>query len=215
MSSHAADVTALSKRLGLICSSYPTVRPQMVAEVVRAVIDTMGSELSVHETELLNEVEELGRTIAVAKEEIAALRSDRSSTGDVSAASEELDAVVAHTADATNAILEACELLDATSARPSGPDAAVVQDATMRIYEACSFQDITGQRITKVVNTLKAVEAKVAKIVNTFGQHRWEEAFPTVEGEPHRPDAHLLNGPQLPASAMAQADIDALLADLD
>ena len=215
MSSQVADVTALSERLGLICSSYPTVRPQMVAEVVRAVIDTMGSELSVHETELLSEVEELGRTIAVAKEEIAALRSDRSSTGDVSAASEELDAVVAHTADATNAILEACELLDATSARPAGPDAAVVQDATMRIYEACSFQDITGQRITKVVNTLKAVESKVAKIVDTFGLHRWEEAFPVVEDKQRSPDAHLLNGPQLPASAMAQADIDALLADFD
>ena len=215
MSEHAADVKALSERLASICSSYPTVRPQMVAEVVRAVIDTMGSELSVHETELLSEVEELGRTIAVAKEEIAALRSDRSSNGDVSAASEELDAVVAHTADATNAILEACELLDATSARPGGPDAAIVQDATMRIYEACSFQDITGQRITKVVNTLKVVEAKVAKIVDTFGLHRWEEALPVAESGPHRADAHLLNGPQLPASAMGQADIDALLADFD
>lgn len=215
MAEHAPDVALLSERLAAICSSYPTVRPQMVAEVVRAVIDTIGSELSVHETELLGEVEELGRTIAIAKEEIAALGSDRSSNRDVSAASEELDAVVAHTADATNAILEACELLDATALGSSGPNAAAVQDATMRIYEACSFQDITGQRITKVVNTLKSVEAKVARIVDTFGMHRWEDAVPRPDQEPHRPDAHLLNGPQLPASAMAQADIDALLADFD
>ncbi len=212
MPDRVPDVKALSKRLTSICSSYPTVRPEMVAEVVRAVIDTLGSELSQQDAELLNEIEELGRTIAVAKEEIAALGSDKDANRDVSAASEELDAVVQHTADATNAILEACELLDETSARPDGPQAAVVQDATMRIYEACSFQDITGQRITKVVNTLKVVEVRVNKIVNTFGRHRWEEALPANCVE-QRPDAHLLNGPQLPASAMGQADIDALLAD--
>ena len=212
MPDHVPDMKALSKRLASICSSYPTVRPEMVAEVVRAVIDALGSELSPHDAELLNEIEELGRTIAVAKEEIAALGSDQDSNRDVSAASEELDAVVQHTADATNAILEACELLDETSARREGPEAAVVQDATMRIYEACSFQDITGQRITKVVNTLKVVEARVDKIVRTFGRHRWEAALPADHAE-QRPDAHLLNGPQLPASAMAQADIDALLAD--
>ena len=206
------DVKALSNRLAAICSSYPTVRPEMVAEVVRAVIDTLGNELSPQDALLLSEIEELGKTIAIAKEEIAALGSDRTANRDVSAASEELDAVVQHTADATNAILEACELLDETSARAGGPDAAVVQDATMRIYEACSFQDITGQRITKVVNTLKLVEARVNRIVSTFGHHRWEEAVPADGGE-QRPDAHLLNGPQLPASAMAQADIDALLAD--
>ena len=41
-----------------------------------------------------------------------------------------------------------------------------LQDATTRIYEACGFQDITGQRITKVVNTLKIIEAKVGQLVS-------------------------------------------------
>ena len=112
------DMKALSERLTAVCASYPTVQPQMIGEVVRAVIETLGSELSPHQAELLNEVEELGRTIAVAKLEIAALGSDKTANRDVSAASEELDAVVSHTADATNAILEACEMLDETSARP-------------------------------------------------------------------------------------------------
>ena len=51
----------------------------------------------------------------------------------------------------------------------TGEPATKLQDATTRIYEACSFQDITGQRITKVVTTLKTIEAKVAQIVATFG----------------------------------------------
>lgn len=213
MSDRTPNVKVLSERLAAICSSYPTVRPQMVSDVVRAVIDTIGSDLSVHETELLSQVEDLGRTIAQAKEEIGALKVNRSSNDGVNEASEELDAVVAHTADATNAILEACESLDVIADSKTGPDAAVVQAATMRIYEACSFQDITGQRITKVVATLKSVEAKVNRIVDTFGVHRWEDALPTIGSDRLRPDDHLLNGPQLPAIAMAQADIDALLAD--
>jgi chemotaxis protein CheZ len=213
MSEQAVDVKALAEKLTAICASYPSVRPQMVADVVRAVIDTLGGELSAHETELLGEIEDLGRTIALAKEEIAALRTDSSSNVTVSTASEELDAVVAHTADATNAILEACERLDDASASATGPLAAVVQDATMRIYEACSFQDITGQRITKVVNTLKLVEGKVNGIIETFGRHRWDDAQAASGSTDQRPDAHLLNGPQLPVAAMGQAAIDALLAD--
>ena len=213
MSDRAPDLKALSGKLAAICASYPTVRPQMVADVVRAVIDALGNELSAHETELLGQVEDLGRIIASAKEEIAALKTGTAANSNVFAASEELDAVVSHTADATNAILEACELLDATADSAGGPDAAIVQEATMRIYEACSFQDITGQRITKVVNTLKTVEAKVTMIVETFGLRRWEEVMPTPDPSAQKADAHLLNGPQMPASAMAQADIDALLAD--
>jgi len=92
-----------------------------------------------------------------------------------------------------------------------GP-AAKLQDATTRIYEACSFQDITGQRITKVVATLKTIEATVAQIVATFG--RSDSDRPTEIGaEPA--DVALLNGPQHPAVAMDQYDIDKLLASFE
>ncbi|HTW28931.1 MAG TPA: protein phosphatase CheZ [Acetobacteraceae bacterium] len=213
MSEPAPDIRLLAERLTAICSRYPAAQPQMIGDIVRAVVETLGTQLSAHEQELLREVEDLGQTIAAAKEEIAALRAEDAANANVSAASDELDAVVSHTAEATNAILEACEMLDDTAGRPEGPSAAVVQDATTRIYEACSFQDITGQRITKVVSTLKSVEAKVTRIIETFGQHRWDSAGIGGGGADRHPDAHLLNGPQLPNAAMAQADIDALLND--
>ena len=88
---------------------------------------------------------------------------------DIPFATDELDAIVEHTAVATNAILESCEMLDEVATAVSGEAAARLQDAVTKIYEACSFQDITGQRITKVVTTLKAIEAKVAQIITTFG----------------------------------------------
>ena len=85
--------------------------------------------------------------------------------------------------------------------------AGVLQEATTKIYEACSFQDITGQRITKVVATLKAIDNKVGHIIATFDRR---EGHPPPRPAP--PEGSLLNGPQLPASAMDQSDIDKLLA---
>ncbi len=141
-------------------------------EVVTVVLTTMSGDLSASETTLIGEVEALGRTIAAAKQEIAALRVDDIKDRDIPFATDELDAIVEHTAVATNAILESCELLDDLAGAVTGEPAAKLQDAVTKIYEACSFQDITGQRITKVVATLKTIEAKVAQIITTFGVQR-------------------------------------------
>ena len=94
----------------------------------------------------------------------------------------------------------------------TGEPATRLQDATTRIYEACSFQDITGQRITKVVATLKTIEAKVAQIVAAFGGG---ERAASVEAAAETDETALLNGPQHPTIAMDQSDIDKLLASFE
>jgi chemotaxis protein CheZ len=131
----------------------------------------------------------------------------------IPSATDELDAIVAHTAAATDIILEVCETLDRVGGGLDGDAATAMQDATTKIYEACSFQDITGQRITKVVATLKAIDLKVAQMLAAFGGR----ARSTVPAPPLRVDdaQSLLHGPQLPAAAMDQTDIDKLLASFD
>jgi chemotaxis protein CheZ len=176
------------------------------------VLSTLSGDLSPQETSLLAEVEALGRTIACAKAEIAALRVDDITDNHIPFATDELDAIVEHTATATNAILSSCETLDDVAAGLTGDAATSLQDATTRIYEACSFQDITGQRITKVVSTLKTIEAKVAQIVTTFGTSKREVP---VEETVEAADSALLNGPQHPTVAMDQSDIDKLLASFE
>jgi chemotaxis protein CheZ len=203
-------IDALKQKLTAIRSQQPQIEPGMITEVVRAVLTTISDDLTAKESSLLREVEELGQMIANTKSEIAALRVDDITDHDIPFATDELDAIVEHTAHATDAILESCEMLDEVSATVSGDAAAKLQAATTKIYEACSFQDITGQRITKVVNTLKTIEGKVAHIVGTFGRSAAQ-----VRGTADHvtTDADLLNGPQLPAHAMDQSDIDKLLAD--
>ncbi len=40
-----------------------------------------------------------------------------------------------------------------------------IQDHTVQIYEACNFQDLAGQRIAKVIETLNLVEAQLSAML--------------------------------------------------
>jgi chemotaxis protein CheZ len=211
--SGGAIVYALKQKLSQIRTTAPGLDPHMLAEVVRAVLTTISDQLTTKETSMLKEVEDLARTISVAKSEIAALRVDDITGHDIPFATDELDAIVDHTAQATHAILESCETLDAVADTISGDPAARLQDATTKIYEACSFQDITGQRITKIVTTLKTIEQKVAHIISTFGPELANAALPPSRAASD--EEQLLNGPQLPEHAMDQSDIDKLLASFE
>ena len=87
-------------------------------------------------------------------------------------------------------------------------EAQALQAATTRIYEACCFQDTTGQRITKVVATLKAIEKKVAHDRAAFGPAK-------AAVRPASSRSPLLNGPQPSGAALAQSDMDRLLASAE
>jgi chemotaxis protein CheZ len=82
-------------------------------------------------------------------------------------------------------------------------------DAVTDIYEASAFQDITGQRITKIVRALQSLEEKLASLTDAFGPLEETQGPAKPEG-----DAALLNGPQLQKTAASQTDIDALFASL-
>lgn len=186
-----------------------------IEAAVRAVLVSMSGDLTVKEAALLAELEALGRTIARAKAEIAQLSVDDITGAHIPSATDELDAIVGHTAQATNEILDCCEVLERLQGEVPEAAAATLQGAVTRIYEACSFQDITGQRISKVVAALKAIEARVeAAVANASG--RAAPAPLAVEPAPARTEGEeLANGPQLPGGATSQAEIDRLLASFD
>lgn len=159
-------------------------------------------------SQLFDELTRLARFIEAAKRDIAALHPDEIRQKHLPSAADELDAIVAATADATGAILDAAEKLSAI--RVDGPGAGdQITEQVTRIFEACTFQDITGQRITKVVKTLQQIELKVGELVRAFGGAP-PPVRPSVKRARRADDAALLNGPQLPADAASQSEIDAL-----
>lgn len=189
--------------------------PEAVAEIVYEVLGTMHGDISGPEAALLAEVEQIGRTIAAAKREIAALRVEDIKVAFIPSATDELDAIVEATAKATHEILDSCETLESVLPALQGAHAEAAQSAVTRIYEACSFQDITGQRITKVVRTLKSIEERIERIVSTFSEGLPATDAAPVSRPPADPEMSLLNGPQLPGNGVDQAEIDRLLASLD
>lgn len=205
-----ATLQRLHERLELHHRAEPNTGSVPAEDIMSAVLGTMSGRMSARETMLLREIAGLARIIEQAKSEIADVSFGEIRGSHIPSAAGELDAIVQHTAAATQSILEGCEMLDGLAGSLDAKQAAIVQDVTSRIYEACNFQDITGQRITKVVKALKAIEAKVVMLAGA-GRPAGAE-IPLVQATG---PASLLNGPMLPHEAMAQDAIDKLLADFD
>ena len=118
---------------------------------------------------LIHELELLGQYIADAKAEIAELRPDDLKNEHLPAASDELDEIVKATEVATHEIMDATEIIGQIGDEIGGDQGNSIFETTMRIYQACGFQDITGQRINKIVGTLKHIEDKVDALALAFG----------------------------------------------
>lgn len=187
-----------------------------VAEVVSEMLQSLGGDLSEVNLKVFAELEGLAKYILAAKREIAALRPDDITSEHLPKATDELDAIVGATEEATNGILQAMEVVEGLTARMPVEIAEQVTNAVTRVYESCNFQDTTGQRITKVVKTLKHIEERVEALVAAFGDEiqKYRDGHPREEPQKSADDK-LLNGPQLPDQAGNQADIDALLASFD
>ena len=162
-----------------------TVRVDDIQDVVRSVMVSLKGDLTSRDLELYSELENLGNFIHSAKAEIAALRPDEVKEQFLTAAGDELDAIVEATAEATNGIMDATEIVEGVMSGLEGEQAERLMDATTRIYEACSFQDITGQRITKVVKALHGIEEKVDACRRLWRRNRktrrrsWRDPAPT------------------------------------
>jgi chemotaxis protein CheZ len=190
-----------------------------VSGIVRDMLTSLNGDMSAQDVALYKELEGLARYIQHARREIAALQPDDIRTLHIPTAHDELDAVVGATEQATFAIFDACDVVSGIAGQIDGPAGVHLTEAVTRIYEACNFQDVTGQRITKVVRALKNIEAKVDALVAVFGGQAMAGEAVAPEIVPPEPagegDAALLHGPQLPGNAISQDEIDRLLASFD
>ena len=212
------ELAARLKEIGM--EPGGTVKIEEIGEVVDAILSTMQGDLTAVDVKLYEELEGLQRFITEAKTDIAALRPDEVKEEFLPKAADELDAIVEATAEATNAIMDAVSEIEDVMGKLKGKNADQLMNATTKIYEACGFQDITGQRITKVVGALQHIEEKVDALLTAFGDEiaKYKAANPKKEApvEAQLPtDEDLLHGPQLKEKAMSQDDIDALFSSFD
>ncbi|MBI2242223.1 MAG: protein phosphatase CheZ, partial [Magnetospirillum gryphiswaldense] len=167
---------------------------------------------------LKTELRALAVCIEQTKQEIAALRPKDSEEDRILAVTFELDAIVEATEGATQSILEAAEKIESLTSEIAshGDDAYVkrlaedINESVITMFEACNFQDITGQRITKVVKTLKYIESRVNAMIDIWGPDNIAEIVPKQADDHRDDDSKLLNGPALENQGISQDEIDKL-----
>ena len=190
-----------------------------ITSVVESILTSMSGDISSSDFKLYHELEVLALYIDNAKMEIASLRPDEIPQEHIPSATDELDAIVEHTEEATGTILDAAEKLEELAASSDKKTAETITEAVTSIYEACNFQDITGQRITKVVKTLKHIEQKVDALISAFGEQvndgleekQKADGETKKKSEERREDEVSMHGPQLEENAQSQKEIDAIL----
>jgi chemotaxis protein CheZ len=164
-------------------------------------------------TELLGLFEYIKRV----RQEIAAINQPPIMDNRLGNMNEQLDAIVKATEEATHTIMEATEKNEGLlvklrgDIKNGGKEAILNQmsENNMSIFEACSFQDITGQRVTKLVKSVTYVDARVRALIDIWGKSELEKIVVTPERD-RTADEKLLNGPALEGQGVSQDEIDKL-----
>ncbi|MGI9414298.1 MAG: hypothetical protein ACR2PM_11550 [Hyphomicrobiales bacterium] len=163
------------------------------------------------------DIVEMAAAIAQTKREIASIKPEGEDQGHVSVATEELDAIVGSTETATQEILGAAERIQelAWGMREDGvrDDLCEQLDKLVTgIYTSCSFQDLTGQRISKVVSVLLYLEERLETMRQIWGDEDTAALDPPASEGAH-PETRLLNGPQSAGNGLDQDGIDLMIDD--
>jgi chemotaxis protein CheZ len=189
-----------------------------VAET-RALLETYRAQIGQCE-KLKIELDLIHDAINRTKREIAVLHGKSFDGEEMAKVNGELGAVVGGTEEATQLILEAAEAIDQSAtalSKVSSPDqqkllSEEIQERVISIFEACNFQDLTGQRISKVMATMKFIEHHIVQMMDIWGGVDAIKVHAPAIIDTREGDDRLLNGPKTDGDVghASQDDIDAL-----
>lgn len=164
------------------------------------------------DSSIYREFRQIAEYIRNTKREIGHLEANDLRSKHIPEAGHELDEVITATEDATTKIMECAKtVLDADTSDPEAYQ-QVVSDNVMINFKTCSFQDLTGQRIAKAVETLEHIEARVGRFAAAIGAFDTADAdTPEQSKRKKRKKDLLVNGPVKSGEGVSQDDVDALL----
>jgi chemotaxis protein CheZ len=220
-----SELRAIRSQMAAPSSAPSGVAKEIGASVEREVADAHAMletyRAQIEQCEKLKvELDLIYDAINRTKREIAVLHGKSFSGEEMARVNGELGAVVGGTEEATQQILEAAEAIDQSASaltKVNSPDqqkllSEEIQERVVSIFEACNFQDLTGQRIKKVMTTMKFIENHITVMMDIWGGVDAIKAHAPPIVDTREGDDKLLNGPKLdddPGHA-SQDDIDAL-----
>ncbi len=167
--------------------------------------------------EIATELKGLLDYIGAAKSELIGMQPMSMSHRDIPEAGEQLTAIVSATEGAASTIMDAADSVSEIAEQIDGEASEKLEIIATELFQASSFQDLTGQRITKVTRTLDQLEQRLSSLAAAIG-----DDFIAPEKDLDVDDQgvavnsdDLLHGPQLEGEGNSQDDIDAILAAFD
>lgn len=189
-------------------------------DLIEQLIGTIQARRREAEISLVSELHSISAYIQSVKTDLSSIGPELK-TRYIPTATDELEAITETTAEATNRIMDAAESIDAMVSYGAVADKEALSAAATQIYEACTFQDLTGQRVHKVVTALHEIELKIDTIIATFSARLGISDGNKVAALASAPalaqaddEVVRAHGPQLPAMAKSQDEIDALMEGL-
>ncbi len=180
---------------------------EQVSTAITTLMGKITSKTTHTQEKVVHDLFTLAEQIDTLYEELGRLQPANIKSNQINSAHDELSAVVQSTSEATFQIIGEAEKLEKYAKTLPPEQSAPIVDSVTRIYEACGFQDITGQRIKKVVSTLQIIEERIDDLIETLGGQRPSEN----EADKRAGEEALLNGPSMPGQGISQDDIDKLL----
>ncbi len=183
-----------------------------VLHLAQSSVETLKEFLNRLDTTVGDDFHQIMEKISQTRDDMQLLNMPNNEVCPLTDAENELKMVVKATEDATNRIMSAAETIMTADPKDPAHYHLTVESKVMEIFEACSFQDITGQRINRVVETLDFVDYRIHKIaaflgIETASERREfnEQAF--ME-RLQRKDDLILHGPQEDGEGVDQNEID-------
>jgi chemotaxis protein CheZ len=162
------------------------------------------------------ELREIAGYIDSMRDQIGELGVNDMKNSRLPAAGQELGAIVKATETATDTIMTCAESVMAADASDPAAYKAMVDEKMMTIFEACSFQDITGQRIARVVETLQHIEQRVARFAQVMKAKDLDGFLSDDERvRAERKERLLLHGPATDGQGVDQQTIDKMIEKSD
>ena len=182
---------------------------QALLDAIHRLEQAVAGDRVVQDVERLRtHLKDMAARIARTKTDIAVIHAVEREHSHLDAASEALDSVTRQTEQATSDILAAAEAIQesAWALRAEGADPGLCDELdrrTTEVYTACSFQDITSQRIAKIIQTLRYLESRIDGLIALWDDPETPMRMPAPRSSVRRPST----------GDLSQTDIDWVITD--
>ena len=179
-----------------------------IDEIIRDFIEVLNPYIKgATKTEIHHQLESVLAQFSALKVEISNVSREVFDQNFVPSINMDLRSVIIQTEQSVTNILDVCDEINELSKEIS--DYKIREELmlkSIKILEICNFQDLTGQRIQKIVHHLNEIESIIYKMLH-FLKPDLKLKHPTKKEE-------LVNGPQNSDNAPSQDSIDALFNNL-